>query len=156
MGDHLAILRTEGATARPIGRDELQAALSSMGARLAPDADSAAFQLIDPARGQDSPLLCFDADGELWSSSPDPAFIALMIELAALLGARVRGDAFETYRTPDDTFHHPDDAPMLAQAGRASALRARRWSIWHWRALGLGVFILLMAGKSAWQKLSPQ
>ncbi|UUZ46914.1 hypothetical protein LP420_24830 [Massilia sp. B-10] len=90
MGYHLAILRTEGATARPIGRAELLAALPSMGARLAPDADSAALQLIDPARGQDSPLLCFGADGELWSSSPDPAFIALMIELAALLGARAR------------------------------------------------------------------
>ncbi|UUZ52525.1 hypothetical protein LP419_24305 [Massilia sp. H-1] len=154
MGYHLAILRTEGATARPIGRAELLAALPSMGARLAPDADSAALQLIDPARGQDSPLLCFGADGELWSSSPDPAFIALMIELAALLGARARR---RVRNVPHARRHLPPPRRWAhAGASRTRQCAARAAGASGTGALGLGVFVLLMAGKFAWQKLSHQ
>ena len=55
-------------------------------------------------------------DGELWTKSPDERCIAAMIGLANLLEARVRGDELETYRTPTETYLHPDDRTVAKQA----------------------------------------
>ena len=49
-----------------------------------------------------------------------------MLDLAAPLGARVRGDEGETYRTPTESYVHPDDA-RRARADDA-AVAARRWA----------------------------
>lgn len=116
MGYHVTILRTKAGRPDPISPDEVVRALASMGGRLAVDPDvPQAMQLVEPAKGELSELLFMD-DGELWAKSPSDGFVALMIELADLLGARVRGDEFETYRAYDDVYVHPDDAEV-ARAG---------------------------------------
>ena len=45
-----------------------------------------------------------------------------MLELADPLGARVRGDEYETYSSPDTTFRHPDDEALK----RAASTESRR------------------------------
>jgi hypothetical protein len=55
------------------------------------------------------------SEGELWTSNPSMPLLEPMIELAGYLGARVRGDELETYRTVDDRYIHPDDRELAAQ-----------------------------------------
>jgi len=52
-------------------------------------------------------------EGKLWVKNPSASFLATMIELAEKLSARVRGDEFETYRSPDETYEHPDDLELI-------------------------------------------
>jgi hypothetical protein len=157
MGYHLTMLRTTGAASTPISEADVRAALPAMGGRLAAVGGSAPIELVDPGRGDTSAILIHDAGaGELWSSTPDPEFVALMLELAGLLGARVRGDEYETYRTPDQTYPHPDDAAALALQAAGMARRGRRWTIWHGRALVLGGLLAVLAFQQAWKILSHQ
>jgi hypothetical protein len=53
---------------------------------------------------------------ELTAKEPTERQIELTLEVAHALGARVRGDNLETYRTPTDTFNHPDDERLRRQA----------------------------------------
>lgn len=52
----------------------------------------------------------------------------MMLEVAAQLNARVRGDEFETYRLPTETYTHPDDLNDLqyAQACAEKTKKAAR------------------------------
>jgi hypothetical protein len=144
MGYHVSIVRTASGQAQPISKDELVRALASMDGRLVIDpALPGATQVVAPAMGERSPVLLLD-DGELWSGTPDDAFIGLMIELANKLGARVRGDELETYRTPDEVYHHPDDEPL-----RRAAARPRESAVWReWKGrlvvMGIGLLIALL------------
>ncbi|SHH51761.1 hypothetical protein [Massilia sp. CF038] len=150
MGYHLTIMRTSGAQHVPILRHEIMAALPALNGRLTPwPTAGSELQLVDPQAGEASALLVFDeAAGELWSSGPDDSFLARMLALAGQLGARVRGDEGETYRTAQETYRHPDDGP----AAPAASAR-RRWSIWHWRGLFFGVWALGMAIMMVWKRL---
>lgn len=110
-----------------------------------PTADGAT-RVVAPSMGARSPLLLLE-DGELWSSTPDDDFIGLMIELAKLLGARVRGDELESYRTLDEVYEHPDDAPLRRAAARARP-RPRQSALWReWKGrlvvMGIGLLIAL-------------
>ncbi|HEY0062343.1 MAG TPA: hypothetical protein VGC21_09500 [Telluria sp.] len=153
MGYHLTILRTSGAHPRPISLTELTAALAVLGGRLALSrADDGALHITDPARGDASPLLILDETvGELWSSGPDDQFISRMIELGNLMGARVRGDEYETYRSVDQPYIHADDHALLAE--QEAALPRARWTIWHWRAGFIGVWLVAMAAVMLWKHL---
>jgi len=68
---------------------------------------------------------------ELWARNPDERLLEAMIELARLLGARVRNDDFETLRSVDECYLHPDDRAAREAAlassgpGRAALRRAR-------------------------------
>lgn len=138
MGYHVQIVRTRAGQPHPISREEVETALAAMGGRLAIDRDHASeVQLIEPAKGEQSELLILQ-DGELWTSTPGEPFIALMIELAEKLGARVRGDEYETYRAVDDVYEHPDDAAL-----RGPAPRAGRWKAWRGRLIAVGVWMLI-------------
>jgi hypothetical protein len=145
MGYHVQIVRTRAGQPQPISREEVEAALAAMGGRLAIDRNHAAdVQLIDPAKGDESELLILQ-DGELWTSTPGEPFIALMIELAEKLGARVRGEEYETYRGVDDVYDHPDDAALRALAPRAGAEvgRSAAWDEWRGRLIAVGVWMLI-------------
>jgi hypothetical protein len=64
-------------------------------------------------------------DGEIWTQNPDDDTFQLMIELAQALGARVRGDELETYRSVSETYSHPEDA-QAATESREYVARLRR------------------------------
>jgi hypothetical protein len=79
---------------------------------------------------------------ELTAKEPTEPQIALMLELAARLGARVRGDELETYRSPTETYHHPDDERLLASTrplGAAPSTRSEKLI----RYIKIGALLLL-------------
>ena len=70
--------------------------------------------------------------------------IAVMIGLADCLGARVRGDDFETYRTPFETYQHPDDQTEIRAHALARQKQARRrWIPDPRRFAVIGIAIVL-------------
>ena len=115
MSNHVTLLRTSGGLPQPIAPDEIAHALRRLRSPyvLAPDARADA-RLIDPD-APDGDAVIFVQAGELWASDPDDALLATMIVLARELGGRVRDDAYATYRAVDETYVHPDDAPLLAR-----------------------------------------
>jgi hypothetical protein len=118
----VTILRTFGGDHHAITEAELESVIAGL-----PD------WVIDPSEetvscttsGGDVLWLWFQ-DGELWTKNPDEEQLALMIQLAERLGARVRGDELETYRTPDEWFAHPDDEEELAERERELLARTQK------------------------------
>ncbi len=141
MGYHLTILRTEGSRSVPITKAEFEAAAGTVPElHVAAGAGQAEFR----GDGKLRATLRWRA-GEIWTAVAEPDVIAVMLRLAERLGARVRGDEFETYRTPDDSYLHPDDR---AEKDRADALsrsmqRATRRRQWVGHACIFGTFALL-------------
>lgn len=130
MGYHVTILRTKGGEQDPITWDEVARALATMDGRLAQHTrEPGALELHAPGGGEESEVLFFD-DGELWTKNPGEDFTALMIELADKMGARVRGDEYETYRTLDDPYTHPDDEAIVRQMQEESAKRDAKRNRW--------------------------
>jgi hypothetical protein len=64
----------------------------------------------------EEPVALWFSGGEIWTKNPTEATIEQMLLIAEHLKARVRGDEFETYRTPTDTYLHPDDAEKYAKS----------------------------------------
>ncbi|QMW23116.1 hypothetical protein [Sandaracinobacteroides saxicola] len=74
--------------------------------------------------------LCF-ASSALYIINPSPMGMELLLKLAERLGGRVMGDGFESYRTPHETYIHPDDAEQANQKmfvnNRRSRFKAMPW-----------------------------
>jgi hypothetical protein len=142
MGYHLTILRTAAGQTQPISRAAFAAAIAaSPGWTMAPGGEAATLT----ADGQEVLTVWWQA-GELSGQPPDDDAVAAMLALAGRLGARLRGEELETYRTPTETYAHPDDAPAKQaadawgeQAKREARRRGRRLN-----AVLLGVFLLLV------------
>ena len=117
MGYHLTLICTDVGAKVALNGPEVEAAFRTHPAvaRVEARADGFEVTLGTPAE----PLVLFWDDGWLWTAQPDEPALEVLIAVAAQLGARVRGDELETYRTVDDTYTHPDDR---AQAQRASEL----------------------------------
>lgn len=137
MGSHITIVRTQAAAPAPIAPTEVELALQRLHSPyvLAPDARADA-RVYDPTRGGDTDVLFLQV-GELWVSNPSLQLLGMMIELARELGARVRNDDFETYRTVFETYIHPDDAALAAQA-RAGR---RRYAVGAAVPIGVGMLL---------------
>lgn len=137
MGSHITIVRTQAGRSWPITTDEVEAALQRLHSPyvLAPDARADA-RVHDPTRAGEADVMFLQV-GELWVSNPSRQLLGMMIELARVLEARVRNDDFETYRTVFETYIHPDDAALAAQA------RAGRRSYVVGAAVPIGVGMLL-------------
>jgi hypothetical protein len=141
MGYHVTILRTVGGKRDPIRREEISR-LASSRSDLALEEDAEDRLTISVAQGESGTgiHLFFDR-GEIWTKNPDPGALQLMLDLARPLGARVRGDELETYRTVDDHYVHPEDRQLLEQSKidvRRMRLRARLISYsWFVGAMGL-------------------
>ncbi|KQV53936.1 MULTISPECIES: hypothetical protein [unclassified Duganella] len=143
MGYHISILRT---ASDPIRLEEVSLAVGRMSGRLAFDGDAQPDpQVYQPARDGESEIMLLE-DGELWAKSPSEEFLRLMIDLAGLLGARVRGDELETYRAPDQTYHHPDDSGLIAEAAELSRKMASRQRSRDWLTRFATVGVAAMAG----------
>jgi hypothetical protein len=115
MGYHITILRTEAGIRQAITEDEVRRAIMPMAGRFEIFPDTKEFRLYQPALADQSEILVVK-HGELWAKTPSEPFVELMIELAGHLGARVRGDEGETYRSLQEVYIHPDDQAEWDQA----------------------------------------
>jgi hypothetical protein len=144
MGYHVTILRTSSATTPvPISREEVMTLLASR-PDLTHSEGSAGSIEFGPGGAPDAPLLVWQ-DGEIWTDGPDEPTLELMLELAEIWGARVRGDERETYRTASETYLHPDDRTQHQSDAELvqELLRKRRIRQWGLNVAIFGIFALL-------------
>lgn len=143
MSYHITILRVPSA---PIQLEEVMRALVHMPGRLALSQDAQPDPLVyEPAKGDQSEIMAL-TDGELWAKNPSEEFLRLMIELAGLLGARARGDEFETYRSIDETYWHPDDRELIEEAAQLSREMASRQRRTDWISRIAPMLVALLIG----------
>lgn len=112
MSRYVTILRSRGAAVIPLDGHDLERAAAAVSGWCY---DRATRTLHAPGDDQDG-LRVWLTEGQLWTMDPDDAALARLIALAGALGARVRGDDGATYRTPYDTYRHPDDAAAAPRA----------------------------------------
>lgn len=141
MSYHVTILRTKGKRSVPITQEEVLA-LAAAFPEWTYDAEQKALVL---GKGKQAPALWF-AKGELWTKNPSEDTLTAMLALARELGARVRGDELETYRTATQSYLHPDDARAKAESDADTRALIRRTRL---RSLALhaaifGSFALLI------------
>lgn len=141
MGYHVNIVRTKGRQTIPITKEEvvgLATAFPEWKYDVAQDA------LIAVDDSEEPPALWF-TDGELWTKNPSNETITSMLALATHLGARVRGDELETYRTTNETYLHPDDAEEKEESEAQSRAWRRREQLkfWTFRVLFICMAALL-------------
>ena len=122
MGYHVAIVRTGGDRALPLVEREIMEAVE----------ESAGLSFDGTSVFRRGEFFLSFSNGELWLSNPDESDLEEMIGLARRLEARVRGDELETYRSPTESYAHPDDARSLASSELQSkavkaATRRRQW-----------------------------
>lgn len=115
MGYHVTILRTQERQTIPIAKVEVLE-LAKIFPKWTYDANQDA--LVSTDEHAEAPALWF-SEGKLWTTTPSDETLTSMIALANHLHARVRGDEFETYRTANETYLHPDDAQEKAEADAA-------------------------------------
>jgi len=138
MGYHVTILRTISGSRVPITAAEVERAAASMaGWEFDAEHQEASFF----RNGREVVTVWLD-DGELWTKTPANEAVSAMIQFAALLNARVRGDEFETYRTAHDAFVHPDDASekAAADAEKRALIRKTKLKQWLFTACVFGSF----------------
>lgn len=110
MGYHVTILRTRRGTENPLRADEVRALTTSF-----PNVRIEDSSLIDGdldlvvLHPGAHPLRLVLQHGRLWAKNPSDFEITTMVAIAAHLGARVRGEELETYRSATDTYLDPDD-----------------------------------------------
>jgi len=141
MSYHVTILRTNGKRTIPITKEEV-VGLAKAFPEWKYDVDQNALVSVDES--DEAPALWF-SDGELWTKNPSNDTLTSMLALAKHLGARVRGDEHETYRTANDTYLHPDDAETTEEpeADLRVWRRRERLKLWSIRAAVVGVAALL-------------
>jgi hypothetical protein len=121
MNRYVTVVRSRGAGVIPIdGHDLERVAAGLSGWRY----DRAAGTLHAPGEERDG-LRVWLAEGQLWTLDADEAALARLIALAGALGARVRGADGQTYRTPYETYRHPDDATAVLRAAPPPPPRQR-------------------------------
>lgn len=121
MSYHATVLRKQG----KISPEEVGRALASMPNLMISTSKDNGFE-VSPIDSSKLKFTLFITDGEAWVANPDRDAIGVLIDLADKLGGRVRGDEFETYRTPDETYRHPDDAAAVEAADGLSKTMWRR------------------------------
>jgi hypothetical protein len=97
MSYHVTILRTEQGSQIPISLNETKVAAHDL---------KWDFQESPPTfslRANEGICTLWYQDGELWTKTPELWELEPMLVLAKHLSARVRGDEYETYETPERT-----------------------------------------------------
>lgn len=151
MGYHVSIVRTNGGKGNPITEQEvIDFASKSPGFRIEhpPTPKGQCTVLVYSRDGQDVCGLQLDErDGVLWTKNPEDAELEVMLSIAAALGARVKGDENETYKTISDTYVHPDDQADREAASAEDARFRKAWqrrqTIWRWIQI-LGALTLVI------------
>jgi hypothetical protein len=126
MGYHLTVLRTRGDQQLPISKQEFAAATRTVPELTLEDTgDAARYERDGELRA-----MLFWNDGEIWTKVPEDDVIVVLLALAEKLKARVRGDELETYRSPGDSYTHPDDAAAVTGVDRRVEQVLRRRRVW--------------------------
>jgi hypothetical protein len=148
MGYHISIVRTRNGGADPVAKAEVESLIESMpGSRLEHDDRSVNIEKVVFVRdGKEVSWLSFQA-GRLWTKNPDDDEIEVMIDVAKQLNARVRGDDFETFLSPSETFLHPDDRVEIQRREEAAqqfskSVRSKQSKL----NLSIVLIFLLLAG----------
>jgi hypothetical protein len=147
---HVSILKTRGKRTIPITPEDVQSlARTFPGWTYDVRRETLAFE-------GDNSVALWLSDGELWTKNPSEDTLSTMLQFAAHLGARVRGDELETYRTATESYLHADDVQAKNESDadtRALIRRTRLRSIALHAAIfgGFGLLILLFA-KLGWLK----
>ena len=113
MGYTVSIIRTGKSAGQRFARSEYEA-LCDADPKWTYDAEK---EILSIESGNDSGFWLDADETEMSTKEPTEHQIELMLEVATFLGARVRGDDFETYRTPTETYDHPDDEELRSLAG---------------------------------------
>lgn len=135
MAYHVTILRTHQGKADPIGSEEMRELVERMhSAKIEPCSLNDGELDLVIARGEGRSYRFVLQHGRIWTKNPEDDEIQVMIDVATELNARVRGDEFETFRTPTETYIHPDDRLSLENANAAAlqlrrAARRRQWAL---------------------------
>lgn len=122
MGYHIEILRTSRDGENQISFEEAARAASAIGGWEVTPGSQELSLLV----GDQDYLTLWISEGRLWTKNPSDYGLAAMLELAKQLGARVRGDELETYRTVNENYLHPDDAEEKAAAEKEGYELVRR------------------------------
>lgn len=148
MGYHLTILRTEGRKQLPIPVGEIEQAIAGLPEwKLSRDRKNLSYKAPDGFGFR----LNFNAeDGELWQKGDEvltsDRAMDLMVALAERLSARLRGDEFETYRSAQESYAHPDDAAIVRELEQQSRARRRKVKLWDvFRLVVLVVIVCFFA-----------
>jgi len=129
MSNHLSIVRSKGGADITIPLADLRRlVLAHPQCQLKTNPDGSANLIAQSSEGV---FQVYWSPNHLWAERLDERFINPLIEIATLLGARVRGDESESYRSRDDTYIHPDDAAAVAANKTESAGRDRRRMYWN-------------------------
>lgn len=128
MGYHVSIIR-ETSNSAVIRAEEVERLAQKFRASVvAPSIQGSDLEVVIPH--SDGELRLSLSKGELWSVSPTPAELSIMIELADDLGALVKGDEGETYRTPIDAYQLANDQESEALSRTIRGRRRRGLAIY--------------------------
>lgn len=139
------IVRTKSGQMIPIQwLETTRAAAGVSGVAVASD-ETKTLRVTTREVGKDGDYLLYFEEGEIWSKTPTEGVLGVMIALADKLDARVLGEEFESYRTPSDTYVHPDDrlaSNVRLEESRKLVENTRKRQILI-NAMIFGVFVLL-------------
>jgi hypothetical protein len=140
MGYHLTILRTSSGGQIPIGLAEAKKAASGLGEWTFTESPPT-FEL----KRENGSCTLWYQEGEFWAKTPEPWEIGKMIALADKLGARVRGDEYETYSSSESSYVHPDDAALrkVDEAKSLAMLRRDPLGPYWMRVYIISFFVVL-------------
>ena len=144
MSYHVTILRTKNGKQDAISSSEVEDAVAAMDELKMKPRTHGRFEISPSMHGGQDTLLIWQ-DGEIWTKNPDDKTIQMMLNLAKRLGARVRGDEFETYKTPHESYQHPDDLASIQSSRQTSQKIVRTAKRQQRLLIGVifGIFILL-------------
>jgi hypothetical protein len=144
VGYHVSIIRTSASHSMPISHAEVVAVPERV-----PGWEYSEEKKALISEAEHGAVLWF-SDGELWTKNPKEEVLTAMITVASVLGARVRGDELETYRTANDWYVHPDDTQHQAKdadstaRGRTRQARGQRWTSRALTVIGFALLTLLL------------
>jgi hypothetical protein len=107
MGYHVTIIRKKGNKIEPVSKQEWEAFVAkSPNLSFEVLDDGRTYAVIKDNQGQIKTWLDWN-EGEIWTKNPEEDVLAEMIQIAGQLGARVRGDEGEYYKSVSETYYDP-------------------------------------------------
>ncbi len=106
MGYHVTILKTEAGEPISLTREVILKGIKNF----------PKFTFVDNTVYRNGEFFLDYSNGELWLKNPDEKDLEDMISIANNIGARVRGDEYETYESCERFFIHPDDEVLVEKA----------------------------------------
>jgi len=140
MGYHVTILRTKNGKQEKILLSEVKDAIIAM-PELKMKAGTRGYFEISLSTQRDKEIILLWQNGEIWTKNPDDKTMQIMLNLAKRLNARVRGDDFETYKTPNESYKHQDDLAAIHSSQQIVHMTKKK--LWLLRSAIIMFFVIL-------------